>query len=150
MVLSALFVAQSTAQEGYPLVVTSESSGEDYVLSLEDLDALDQVEFSTTTIWTGGVDEFSGVPILALLESLELDGTTLRMTALNDYITEFPVSDLEDDAPIIATRINGETMSVREKGPFWVVYPYDRSPDYQTEVVYARSIWQLTEISVVE
>lgn len=150
MALSALFVAQSAAQEGYPLVVTSESSGEGYVLSLEDLDALDQVEFATTTIWTGGVNEFSGVPVRALLEALELDGKTLRMTALNDYMVDVPVSELEEEVPIIATRLNGETMSVREKGPFWVVYPYDRSPDYQTELVYARSIWQLTGISVAE
>ena len=43
-----------------------------------------------------------------------------------------------------------ETMSIRDKGPLWVVYPYDSSADYRTEVIYSRSIWQLDRIEVVD
>ncbi|MDP5360810.1 MAG: oxidoreductase, partial [Paracoccaceae bacterium] len=36
------------------------------------------------------------------------------------------------------------------KGPLWVVYPYDMSADYRSEVIYYRSIWQLDRIEVVK
>jgi hypothetical protein len=40
-------------------------------------------------------------------------------------------------------------MSVREKGPLWVIYPFDDVPEYQNETIYSRSIWQLDRIEVV-
>lgn len=40
-------------------------------------------------------------------------------------------------------------MSVRDKGPLWVIYPYDSDPALQSEVTYARSIWQLVRIEAV-
>ena len=43
---------------------------------------------------------------------------------------------------------NGEPMSVRDKGPLWVVYNFDSNPEFQTEVMYSRSIWQLDRIVV--
>ena len=49
---------------------------------------------------------------------------------------------------MIAYERNGAVMSVRDKGPLWIVYPYDSNPDYQTEEIYARSIWQLEKITV--
>ena len=72
------------------------------------------------------------------------------MSALNDYAVEMPVADLEEDAPILATRLNGETMTVREKGPFWIMYPFDRSTKYQTESNYARSVWQLQQLKLID
>jgi hypothetical protein len=45
--------------------------------------------------------------------------------------------------------MDGKTMSVRDKGPLWIIYPYDSSADYRTEVVYSRSIWQLDRIEAV-
>ena len=42
----------------------------------------------------------------------------------------------------------GAPMSVRDKGPLWIVYPYDQNTDYQSEVVFSRSIWQLNRITI--
>ena len=58
------------------------------------------------------------------------------------------MSDAVEGGPIIAYYTNGEEMSRRDKGPLWVVYPYDSDIAYQTELVYSRSIWQLDRISV--
>ena len=60
-----------------------------------------------------------------------------------------PISLISADAPIIATRINGKPFTIKEKGPLWVVFPYDRGPEFRTETNYAVSVWQLTEISVL-
>ena len=40
-------------------------------------------------------------------------------------------------------------MTVRDKGPFWIIYPFDSNPDYQSEVIYSRSIWQLNRLEVL-
>ena len=139
----------TTAQDGHALTVVG-TDGEEYVLHLDELDAMEQVEFSTTTIWTEGAAVYSGVPVLHLLKAIGTRGRTLRMSALNDYSVEMPVADLDESAPIIATRVDGETLTVRDKGPFWIIYPFDSDPEYRTEKNYARSVWQLKTITLPE
>lgn len=119
-------------------------------LSQADLDAMPQESFSTTTTWTEGTVLFSGVSLSHLVEDAGLSGSVLRMVALNDYAVEMPVTEIGPTYPIVATRMNGEAMKVRDKGPFWIVYPYDSDPQFQTETIYARSIWQLKTLSVIK
>jgi hypothetical protein len=49
---------------------------------------------------------------------------------------------------ILAIKRNGEYMSVRDKGPLFVIYPYDSSPDLKSQTYYARSAWQVAKIDV--
>ena len=113
------------------------------------LDELPQVEFATSTIWTEGIDVFSG-PTLKILVDFSGGGSgDVIASALNDYKMTVPRSFIEDAAPIVATRINGKTFSVREKGPLWIVFPYDKSTHYQSEFTYALSVWQLSRLTVV-
>ncbi|WP_298256435.1 molybdopterin-dependent oxidoreductase [uncultured Litoreibacter sp.] len=151
LALLSFWVAPATGQGVARLQVMATSSPNDAVhLSLDALDAMEQIEFTTTTIWTDGDIHFTGVPLKALLDQLGLVGSTVEMVALNDYSIAMPVKDLEDDAPIVATRMNGKAMSVRDKGPYWVVFPYDKDPKYSTETNYSRSIWQLNRLKVVD
>ncbi|WP_424987008.1 molybdopterin-dependent oxidoreductase [Microbulbifer sp. S227A] len=113
---------------------------------LELLEEMPVTRFETSTIWTEGTQVFEGVELADLVERLGLEGETLFASAINDYTVEIPLSDAAEGGPIIAYRIDGKEMSVREKGPLWVIYPYDKSSDYQTEVIYSRSIWQLDRI----
>lgn len=112
--------------------------------------ALGLVSIETTTIWSEGVQTFEGVPLMSLTQALGVESGTLFATAINDYTVEIPVTDAVEGGPIIALKLNGEDMSIRDKGPLWVVYPYDSSADYRTEVIYSRSIWQLDRIEVVD
>lgn len=112
------------------------------------LEGFEAVEIETTTIWTEGVQTFVGVELDDLLAAIGAEGEVLRAIALNDYAVDIPVSDAVDGGPIIAYLRNGETMSLREKGPLWIIYPFDSVPEYQTELTYSRSIWQLNRIEV--
>ncbi|UWQ16403.1 molybdopterin-dependent oxidoreductase [Jannaschia sp. M317] len=120
------------------------------VFDLAMLEALDSSVIETSTIWTEGENVFQGVSLAILAERLGLDGTTLKATAINDYTVEIPLSDAVEGGPIIAYRMDGNTMSVRDKGPLWVIYPYDSTSEYRSEVIYSRSIWQLDRIEAVE
>ncbi len=112
------------------------------------LEAMPAVTVSTSTIWTEGVQEFTGVPLADLLARVGVTEGVLSATAINDYAVEIPVTDAVAGGPIVAYALDGQPMSVRDKGPLWIVYPYDDNADYRTEVIYSRSIWQLDRIVV--
>lgn len=117
-------------------------------LDLEMLHAIGAETIATTTIWTNGVQTFTGVPIGRLLEAVEARGDTLVARAINDYVVRVAVDDLVRDGALLAMKRNGRTMTVRDKGPLWIVYPWDDDPSLQTEAIYARSIWQLDHIRI--
>lgn len=115
---------------------------------METLRSLPASSFVTTTIWTDGDQTFEGVSLANLMDLLGVDGGSIKATAINDYAVDIPVADAVANGPIVAYALNGEEMSVRDKGPLWVVYPYDSNAGYQSEVIYARSIWQLDRMTV--
>lgn len=127
-------------------LLTVTHNGEVQTYDMDDLQAMGATTFETETIWTEGAQSFTGVPLANLVADLDLDDGVLLASAINDYTVEIPVSDAVEGGPIIAYLNNAEPMSVRDKGPLWIVYPYDSNPDYQSELVYSRSIWQLDRI----
>jgi len=114
------------------------------------LQILPQRSFETSTIWTEGVTSFVGVPLSVLLEQVEAEGATIRAMAINDYAVEIPRDTISSQDPIVAYEMDGAAMSRRQKGPLWIVYPYDSDTRYQTEVIYSRSIWQLDRLEIVK
>lgn len=112
------------------------------------LEAMPVVTLDTTTIWTEGTQSFAGVSLADVMAAVGASGTVMMATAINDYAVEVPMSDATPGRAVIAYLRNGDAMSVRDKGPLWVVYDYDGDPEFQTEVIYSRSIWQLDRIVV--
>ncbi|KEJ96009.1 hypothetical protein SAMN05444149_102366 [Pseudosulfitobacter pseudonitzschiae] len=117
---------------------------------LEMLEDLDATTFETSTIWSEGTQTFQGVSLKVLADRLGIDGATLRATAINDYAVDIPLTDAVEGGPIIAYKMDDATMSVRDKGPLWIVYPYDSDAAYRSEVIYSRSIWQLDRIEALD
>lgn len=114
------------------------------------LASLPQHEFTTSTIWTEGTATYSGVLLRDLLAAAGATGATVKLTALNDYQITMPAADAAEDGPLLAVLVDGKPMSVRDKGPVWLVYPYDDNAAYRTEQTYARSIWQLNRIEITD
>ena len=119
------------------------------VFDADTLAAVGTVTIETSTIWTEGVNTFEGVPLKSLVDLAGAESGQLLASAINDYTIEIPVSDAVEGGPIVAFLFNGDRMSVRDKGTLWIIYPYDQSADYRSEVTYSRSIWQLDRIEVV-
>ena len=114
------------------------------------LEALPQNTITTSTTWTEGTPKFQGVLVKDLIEAVGATGSTITLTAANDYQISIPMADVQDDAPLLSYLMNDNVMSLRDKGPVWMVYPYDADAKYRTEETYSRSIWQLTQISFGE
>ena len=107
------------------------------------LDSLPQTGFATRTPWLEGERRFAGVAGAALVQALGATGTEVVATALNDYRVTIPFADFRDAGLLLATRIDGNPMPVREKGPVWIMYPFDTDARLRSELFYSRSIWQL-------
>ena len=140
--------APAALAEAPLLTVSGAVEGGPHSFTRADLAALPRVEFATATVWTDGVRRFAGAPLHAVLEAAGVEQGALHMVAINDYAVAVPMEDAAPGGALIAYEIDGKPMSVRQKGPLWLVYPYDADPKWRTEQVYARSIWQLNRIEV--
>ena len=49
---------------------------------------------------------------------------------------------------IVARLMDDKPMPVREKGPLFVVYPFDSAAELRTSTYYERSIWQLKALDI--
>lgn len=128
--------------------VTVTNADERAEFDLAMLDALPQRETVTSTPWHEGKHSFSGPTLASILEAVGATGATLRISALNDYAADMPVGDAATIPVILATRIDGEEISIRDKGPLFVIYPFDEQPELFNEVYFNRSVWQVNSIQV--
>lgn len=118
------------------------------VFDLAMLQALPKTAFTTTTIWTDGPQAFEGVRIADLLARLGSTGNEIRAFAANDYEIRFPTIDATEHDALIAYRLNGGDLPVTNKGPLWIVYPFDRDPSLQAERFQGESVWNLETLTL--
>lgn len=100
------------------------------------------------TPWTKGRVTFEGPLGKALLDAVGGGGKTMKIRALNDYTVEVPVADFLNHPVMLATKRDGAVMSVREHGPIFVIYPFDKEPDLYNEKYFSRSVWQVSTIII--
>lgn len=111
------------------------------------LEALGKASFVTGSEVSEKPQLFEGVPLRAVLERVGAHGTVIKASALNDYAAPIPFEDLRFE-PILAMKVDGQVLTVRDKGPLWVVYPRDAHEVLHDVRYYARSVWQLNRLHV--
>ena len=84
------------------------------------------------------------------MELVGARGDRILAVAYNDYSVEIPMSDFMSIDTVFATRLNGETMDVRNRGPIWIIFPWSEYSELRNELYYSRSIWQLQSLTVIE
>jgi hypothetical protein len=137
------------AVEKYLLTIVNNQENElPSRLTDSDLLTLPQVSFTTSTPWTETPATFSGPTLDSVLRYYNIREGVLMLTAVNRYEIEVPWDYIEDSSPIIANRINGEPFSIREKGPLWLIFPFDADQRYRSFEAHSMAIWQLIRIDV--
>lgn len=112
------------------------------------LEALPGRVTEAETPWAKGKTKFEGPLGSALLDRVGAIGTSLHVVALNDYAVDVPVEDFRKWPVILATRKDGQPMSVRDKGPIFVIYPFDLDRALYNEKIFSQSVWQVKSIEV--
>jgi hypothetical protein len=112
------------------------------------LEELGMSSIETTTPWYDKSMVFEGVLVDRIMKLVEAEGTEVVAIALNDYRTTVPIKDFEEFEVILALKRDKEYMTVKDKGPLFIVYPYDSDPELKSQKYYARSVWQLSRLIV--
>jgi hypothetical protein len=112
------------------------------------LEGLGMQTFTSKTPWYKEPCSFEGVPLTKLMEYVGASGERIIASALNDYSTELPISDFAQYGTILALKRNGQYLPVSDKGPLFIIYPFDSNPFLQQDRFYMRSVWQVYDIQV--
>lgn len=129
-------------------VVTQPNMQQQAVFDMAMLQALPQHSFTTQTPWYAEPVKFTGPLLRDVLAAAGAKGEGITAIALNDYRTEIPFSDALKYDLIVATLMNDQPMPVREKGPLFLVYPFDSKAELQAATFYNRSAWQLRALQI--
>ena len=108
------------------------------------LEAIGTTSLTTTNPWYDGPVTFEGILARDLMDHLGARGQTVTVSALNNYQAEVPVSDFREIGVLLALKADGEYLSVRDKGPIFIIYPFDDDEGLRNETYFARSVWQVT------
>ena len=128
--------------------ISEKNSGDTAQFDRAMLEKIGMVKVVTTTPWYQGPMTFEGVPMDKLMAEVGAKGQRVVAYALNDYTTEIPMEDFAKHHAILAMKRNGEYMPVRDKGPLFVIYPYDSEPELKSQIFYSRSAWQVARLVV--
>jgi hypothetical protein len=112
------------------------------------LEGLGMTSFVTATPWYNEPVKFEGVMLDRLMTAVGASGNRLVIIALNDYSAELPIADAKQYKVMLALKRDGEYLTVRDKGPLFIVYDFDSDPDLRNQKFYARSVWQIARIEV--
>lgn len=113
------------------------------------IERLPQHSYSTSTPWYSQPRRFTGPLLRDLLAAAGSHGSLLRVHALNDYRVDIPVDDTQQYEVLLARLLDDKPMSVRDKGPLLIIYPFEQHPALRSALYYSRCAWQLNTIEVL-
>lgn len=143
--LPALISAEASSSELLTVRNAANPAMPEARLAESDLAALPQVTIRTRTEFTDGVVEFVGPLARDALAAVGIEGASIvHLVAANDYSFDIPLDDLLEYEVVLAMHANGRKLSIRDKGPIWLMYPLDKYPELQDPKYNNRLVWQLT------
>lgn len=145
VVLLAALAAPALAE---PLLITGPDG--EFSFSQQDILALSDQEVITETPWTDGTLTFRGAPLAAVLSEAGIERGWVNARGLNNYSVNLPVKQVFAAQAFLAVHMNGELMRIKDKGPFWIIFPWDEHPDLLTRDIRSWSVWQLQALSVLD
>ena len=83
-----------------------------------------------------------------LLSHVGAEGEEADVLALNNYRTTIPLTDFTTYPVLLALKQDGDYMSVRNKGPLFIIYPFDDFEELRTDLYQSRSAWQVRSITI--
>ena len=114
------------------------------------LAALPQHSFTTQTPWYKEKKKFTGPLLRDVLDAAGARGNTLKAVALNNFKVEISVADTRKFPVLLSRLMDDQPMRVRDKGPLFIIYPFDADPALRSTHYYNRSVWQLWSLEVLQ
>lgn len=128
--------------------ITNTNEGSAAMFDRSMLEVLGLDGFETTTPWYDRPVRFDGIRMQRLMQAVGAFGTRVTAIALNDYVVDIPMADFDRYGVLLAMKRDGMDMPVRDKGPLFIVYPFDSKPELKSHQFYSRSAWQVAKLVV--
>lgn len=119
--------------------------------TFEALSRLPQHGFKTGTPWRAEEIHFSGPRLRDVLEAAGMPpqaNARIKAFGLDDYEISIPIEDAYRTDVIVAIHKNNQPISVANKGPYRIVYPYMTHPQFRKQRYVARSVRHLVRIEL--
>ena len=151
-ILSALmlwiFAASSVAYADDSLfVVKSKTGAADFVVTDSIVEKIGTKTYKAVLPSSDGAVQTVRGPLLRdVLKAAGASQTGVTAKAFDNYEMKIPGEDFTKFDVILAIEVDGKRLSVRNKGPAWVVYPSVDHPELQGELYQSRSVWQIKEL----
>jgi hypothetical protein len=153
LALAALVLCQASALS-FTLEITgnisrfTDEENQRYIFTDQQLFSMPVKAINTTTPWTP-LEKFEGVALADLLSKVGAKGNMMTFYALNDYYINIPITDVEKYHMILAYKMGGTMLKIRNFGPLFLVYPRDSGGKELNSPLYnSRLIWQITRIEI--
>lgn len=148
LVLCLLFFAPLISAHS---VVFSEPEQEVVTLTLDDIQSLPETTYQTELPWLKKSSEFTGIKLSTLLtEAYGSIPELVDVKGLNNYHVHISRADIINYQPILAYKKDNHYIKVRDKGPYWVVYPLNLYPELNRTKYHLQMVWQVSEITLVQ
>jgi hypothetical protein len=138
----------SDAQSSPVVLTVRTAGGQAQPFDMARLELLPQRSIVTATPWYDHPRKFTGPLLRDVLAAAGAKGTTLKAIALNDYAVVIPVADAMKFDVVVARLLDDKPMPRREKGPLFIIYPFDEQPELRKQLYFTRCAWQLRDIEV--
>lgn len=147
LAIAAVLTGGGSLARAEPATLTITSGAQSVQLDAAALGKLRQDVVETKTPWTAGSTRFSGPAFTDLLSEAGFAGETVTAVSADGRSVAIPRARLTSDGAILALGVNDKPLAAY-KGPFWIVFPYDRSPELGDKQHQDWSLWGVTKLTV--
>lgn len=126
--------------------ITQKNTNEGIRLDMATLEDMPIVEATVYEPFLKADVDFSGVMMDDFVKIIGADPEAggIRMTALDDFVADIPMSDLTSGTVLLATREDGKPLKVRAGGPARIVFLSDEGTGANTDMW----IWSVKHMEV--
>lgn len=144
------FILLSSAQAFDLSVIHGDEST---AFTAQELLQLAPAELTTATPWDGDAPPatYQGVYLTDLFSALGYAPERVRAIALNHYSMDIPFAPATAADAFIAVHENGQPMPVRDRGPYWLIFPFfaeDQTLPIKDLTPWA--VWQLNTLQILD
>jgi len=145
-------ISELVGSLGQVLIVNTDPSTscgpKQLAFSVKQLEALPQTNFKTRHTWSSEAQEFSGPLLADVLNLVCPKARDIYLRSLDQYSVMVNFSKGSEFKPILALKVDGKPLTVREKGPIWVMVDADglKIPERSLDNML---VWQLYYIRIL-
>jgi hypothetical protein len=130
--------------------ISARNNGDTLELDMATLEKFGLVKYDIDDPWTKTTVNYTGVLLSDFLKMVGAAPTAenIHLIALDDYEVDITVTEAQKWPVMIATRSNGQYMTVAENGPTRIIFPFGRFSDIDVVLYQDLSIWSIKSIEV--